>query len=110
MGISALVPFRDWFAGTHDRRSADPSTEAAVGSALGCTSMLAALAEPVVPMCSPAHAGGRELARGALVQVGADRFTRLFTRNAFLSCRVTDIKQSRLAAFRQRLRAKASPD
>ena len=31
MGIAALVPFRDRFAGTHECRSADAGTDAAVG-------------------------------------------------------------------------------
>ncbi|MEM5446494.1 LysR family transcriptional regulator [Paraburkholderia guartelaensis] len=43
----------------------------------------------------------RELARGDLVEVGADRFTRVLRETHFLSCRTTDVKQSRLAAFRQ---------
>lgn len=52
---------------------------------------------------------GRELARGDLREVGADRFTRLLRETHFVSGRATDIEQSRLAAFRQWLLAHASP-
>jgi LysR family transcriptional regulator, glycine cleavage system transcriptional activator len=49
----------------------------------------------------------RELARGDLVEVGADRFTRFLRETHFVSCRTTDMKQSRLAAFRQWLLTQA---
>ncbi|MCX5543405.1 LysR substrate-binding domain-containing protein [Paraburkholderia sp. CNPSo 3076] len=51
----------------------------------------------------------RELARGDLVEVGADRFTRFLRETHFVSCRTIDIRQSRLAAFRQWLLGQASP-
>jgi hypothetical protein len=48
VGISALVPFHHWIAGTHYGRFTHPSADPPWGTALGCTVMCAALGTVII--------------------------------------------------------------
>lgn len=99
------VTWRDWFA-ANGLPMADRPRPSFDRAALA----ISAAADGMGVVLESARLAERELARGDLVEVGADRFTRFLRETHFVSCRTTDIKQSRLAAFRQWLLAQASPE
>ncbi|MEM5310447.1 LysR substrate-binding domain-containing protein [Paraburkholderia sp. JHI869] len=98
------VTWRDWFAANGlpmpDRPR--PSFDRAALA-------ISAAADGMGIVLESTRLAERELARGNLVEVGAGRFTRFLRETHFVSCRTTDIKQSRLAAFQQWLLEQASP-
>jgi len=98
------VTWRDWFAA-----NGLPLTDRPRPSFDRAALAISAAADGMGVVLESTRLAERELARGDLVEVGADRFTRFLRETHFLSCRTTDIKQSRLAAFRQWLLAQASP-
>lgn len=89
------VTWRDWFAGNNmpmpDRPR--PSFDRAALA-------ISAAADGMGIVLESTRLAEREIARGDLLEVGADRFRRFLRETHFVSCRVTDIKQTRLAVFR----------
>jgi LysR family transcriptional regulator, glycine cleavage system transcriptional activator len=98
------VTWRDWFS-ANGIAMADRPRPSFDRAALA----ISAAADGMGIVLESARLAERELARGDLVELGADRFTRFLRETHFLSYRTTDIKQSRLAAFRQWLLAQALP-
>lgn len=89
------VTWRDWFAANklplpeRPRPSFDRAALAISAAADGMGIVLESL-----------RLAERELARGDLVEVGRDHFTRFERETHFVSCRGPEIKQKRLAVFR----------
>lgn len=89
------VTWRDWF--THNRLPLPPAPRPSFDRA---ALAIAAAVDGMGITLESERLAARELAQGALVEVGADRFAHIARDTHFLSCRSDELRQRRVAAFR----------
>jgi LysR family glycine cleavage system transcriptional activator len=94
--LLSRLPWRDWFAanGLEMPRTPRPSFDRAALS-------ISAAVDGIGVVLESTRLAERELARGDLVELGGDSFVRSERETHFLSCRKSEFRHEKVAAFRQ---------